>query len=163
MRKLEDAGASIGHKVLELSFLREEKRKRETRMLGILQFISSTVWKMLFGSSADALERAVEQAPPPPLASLPSRARCPCPPPHLTPALLSQEDEFMIIEKSPMVNTYISSPPCNCAAFIAGIVRGVLEGAQFPARVTAHEHEDSRTIILVKFAPEVLEREKRAG
>ena len=36
-----------------------------------------------------------------------------------------------------------------------------LEGAQFPARVTAHDQEDRSTIILVKFDPEVLEREKR--
>ncbi|KAL3903219.1 MAG: hypothetical protein SGPRY_011764 [Prymnesium sp.] len=73
----------------------------------------------------------------------------------------TQENEFMIIEKSPLVNTYISSAPCNCAAFTAGIVRGVLEGAHFPAEVSAHDYEDSRTAILIKFAPEVVEREKR--
>ena len=67
----------------------------------------------------------------------------------------------MIVEKSPLVNTYISSAPCNCAAFTAGIVRGVLEGAQFPAQVSAHEYEDSRTVILIKFDPEVVERERR--
>lgn len=65
------------------------------------------------------------------------------------------------MEKSPLVNTYISSAPCNCAAFTAGIVRGVLEGAQFPAEVSAHEYEDSRTVIVIKFAAEVIEREKR--
>ena len=42
-------------------------------------------------------------------------------------------------------------------------MRGVLEGARFPARVSAHEYEDGRTVILIKFAPEVLERERRAG
>ncbi len=131
-RKLEDAGVSIGHRVLELGVLREKSSKRETRMLGILQFITSTVWKMLFGNAADSLEKSVEQ-----------------------------EDEFMIVEKEPLVNTYISSAPCNCAAFTAGIVRGVLESAQFPASVSAHEYEDSRTVILIKFAPEVIEREKR--
>ena len=129
--KLEDAGVGIGRRVLELSSLREKSSKRETRMLHILQFITTNIWKMLFGSSPD-LEKSVEAA-----------------------------DEFMIVEKSPMVNAYISSAPCNCAAFVAGIVRGVLEGSQFPARVSAHEYEDSRTVILIKFAPEVLEREKR--
>uniref|UniRef100_A0A7S2FMG2 Trafficking protein particle complex subunit n=1 Tax=Haptolina brevifila TaxID=156173 RepID=A0A7S2FMG2_9EUKA len=131
-RKLEDAGVGIGRRVLELGCLREKSSKRETRMLGILNFITSVVWKMLFGNSADSLEKAVEQ-----------------------------EDEFMIVEKAPIVNTYISNAPCSCAAFVAGIVRGVLEGAQFPASVSAHEQEDSRTVILIKFAPEVLEREKR--
>ena len=131
-RRLEDAGVGIGRRVLELCCLREKSSRRETRMLGILNFITSTVWKMLFGNAADSLEKSVEQ-----------------------------EDEFMIVEKAPIVNAFISSAPCSCAAFVAGIVRGVLEGAQFPARVSAHEHEDSRTVILIKFAPEVLEREKR--
>lgn len=67
----------------------------------------------------------------------------------------------MIVEKAPLVNAFISSAPCNCAAFAAGIVCGVLDGARFPARVSAHEYEDSRTVILIKFAPEVIEREKR--
>ena len=101
-------------------------------MLGILQFISTTLWKMLFGTAADSLEKSVEH-----------------------------DDEFMIIEKAPMVNAFISGAICNCAAFVAGIVQGVLESAQFPARVSAHEYEDSRTVLLIKFAPEVLEREKR--
>ena len=113
---------------------REKTSRRETRMLGILNFITNTVWKMLFGAAADSLEKSVEQ-----------------------------EDEFMIVEKDPLVNRYISSAPCNCCAFVAGIVRGVLEGAQFPAEVSAHEYEDSRTVILIKFGPEVLEREKRTG
>ena len=65
-----------------------------------------------------------------------------------------------------MVNTFISSAPCNCAAFVAGIVRGVLDGAQFPATVSAHmmdKDNEERSVILIKFAPEVLEREKRHG
>ena len=72
-------------------------------MLNILQFITSVVWKMFFGiASKDSvsLEKSVEQ-----------------------------EDEFMIVEKQPVVTTYISSreSPCSCNAFVAGIVRGVLE------------------------------------
>ena len=35
-----------------------------------------------------------------------------------------------------------------------------LKGAQFPALVSAHD-EDSRTVILIKFAPEVVGRENR--
>ncbi|KAL1529756.1 hypothetical protein AB1Y20_000692 [Prymnesium parvum] len=130
--KLEEAGVGIGRRVLELACLRDKSSRRETRILGILQFIQSTVWKMLFGTTADSLEKAVDQ-----------------------------DDEFMIVEKSPLVNAFISSAPCNCAAFTAGIVRGVLEGAQFPAQVSAREYADTRTVILIKFAPEVVEREKR--
>ncbi len=89
----------IGQRALELGCLREKSSKRETRMLGILQFITSVVWKMLFGSAAKdavSLEKSIEH-----------------------------EDEFMIVEKQPLVSTYISSAPCSCAAFVAGIVRGV--------------------------------------
>ena len=64
-------------------------------MLGILQFITGTVWKLLFGAAADSLEKSVEE-----------------------------EDEFMIVERSPLVSHYISNAPCNCCAFVAGIVRG---------------------------------------
>ena len=142
-------------------------------MLGILQFITGTVWKLLFGAAADSLEKSVEE-----------------------------EDEFMIVERSPLVSHYISNAPCNCCAFVAGIVRGgcipplylpyiasrascearwttprtrtrtrtltrtrtqpgVLDDAGFPAQVSAHDREDAGTVILIKFGPEVLEREKR--
>ena len=131
-RRLEDAGVGIGRRVLELACLREKSSKRETRMLGILQFVTTTVWKTLFGAAADSLEKSMEE-----------------------------EDQFMIVEKNPLVNIYISSAPGNCVSFVAGIVRGVLESAQFPAQVSAHEYEDGRTVILIKFAPEVIEREKR--
>jgi hypothetical protein len=40
-----------------------------------------------------------------------------------------------IYDKEPVTNTYISVPPklghLNCAAFIAGIVNGILDGAGF--------------------------------
>ena len=103
MRRLEQAGLGIGHRVLELGCLREKSSKRETRMLNILLFITSVVWKMLFGSAAKdavSLEKSVEQ-----------------------------DDQFMIVEKQPVVSTYISSAPCSCNAFVAGIVRGVCAAA----------------------------------
>ena len=133
--KLEGVGHTIGLRVLELLIHREKASRRETRLIGALQFVSSVVWKSLFGKAADSLERSTENA-----------------------------DEYMIHEAMPLTNQFVSVPremgQFNCAAFIAGIVRGVLEGAQFPARVTAHD-EDNRTVILIKFAPEVLDREQR--
>ncbi|KAL6523436.1 hypothetical protein OROGR_017039 [Orobanche gracilis] len=75
------------------------------------------------------------------------------------------EDEYMISEKELLVNRFISIPKdmgaFNCGAFVAGIVRGVLENAGFPAVVTAHfvpvdgQHRP-RTTILIKFSDEVL-------
>ena len=55
----------------------------------------------------------------------------------------------------------------NCGAFCAGVVRGVLEAAGFPASVSAYsapvEGQGTRTNVLMKFAPEVLARETRLG
>ncbi|KAL8145302.1 hypothetical protein AgCh_003480 [Apium graveolens] len=168
-RRLEDAGYSVGARVLELLCHREKGNRRETRLLGILSFVHSTVWKVLFGKVADSLEKGTEH-----------------------------EDEYMISEKELLVNRFISVPKdmgtFNCGAFVAGIVRvcillaltasimyklnaqriflfsckGVLDGAGFPAVVTAHfvpveGQQRPRTTILIKFAEEVLVREARLG
>ncbi|OEL28435.1 Trafficking protein particle complex subunit 5 [Dichanthelium oligosanthes] len=74
------------------------------------------------------------------------------------------EDEYMISEKELLVNRFISVPKdmgaFNCGAFVAGIVKGVLDNAGFPAVVTAHfvpieGQQRPRTTILIKFAEEV--------
>ncbi|KVH99665.1 NO signaling/Golgi transport ligand-binding domain-containing protein [Cynara cardunculus var. scolymus] len=59
-RRLEDAGYAVGARVLELLCHREKGNRRETRLLGILSFIHSTVWKVLFGKVADSLEKGTE-------------------------------------------------------------------------------------------------------
>lgn len=99
----------------------------------------------------------------------------------------------MIIDNEPLVNAYLSVPKemsqLNCAAYVAGMIEGVCDGAGFPARVTAHSvggqnaaaaggaegKEDGggggavqemwpgKTVFLVKFRPEVLEREAYLG
>eukprot|EP00850_Spirogloea_muscicola_P021855 SM000265S09776 [mRNA] locus=s265:166499:168643:+ [translate_table: standard] len=82
------------------------------------------------------------------------------------------EDEYMISERELLVNRFISVPrdmgSFNCGAFVAGIVKGVLDNAGFPARVTAHfvaveGQARPRTTILIKFSEEVLLREARLG
>ncbi|KAL0673300.1 hypothetical protein Bca4012_001281 [Brassica carinata] len=134
-RRLEDAGYAVGSRVLELLCNREKGNRRETRLLGILSFVHSTVWKVLFGKVADSLEKGTEH-----------------------------EDEYMISEKELLVNRFISIPKdmgtFNCGAFVAGIVKGVLDNAGFPAVVTAHfvpieGQQRPRTTILIKFADEV--------
>ncbi|CAK7338242.1 unnamed protein product, partial [Dovyalis caffra] len=133
-RRLEDAGYAVGARVLELLCHRDKGNRRETRLLGILSFVHSTVWKVLFGKVADSLEKGTEH-----------------------------EDEYMISEKELLVNRFISIPKdmgtFNCGAFVAGIVRGVLDSAGFPAVVTAHfvpmeGQQRPRTTILIKFAEE---------
>ncbi|MGK3747150.1 MAG: hypothetical protein ACI8RD_009538 [Bacillariaceae sp.] len=137
--------------------------------MNILHFVSTQVWKAVFGKPADSLERSVENT-----------------------------DEFMIIDYEPLTSTFCSVPAdfgqLSADGYMSGIVAGVLDGAGFSARVTAHsvaleegEANNNNTnssssggggslnqsstsgsllpprkekaVFLVKFAPEVLERD----
>ena len=72
-RRLEGTGYAVGLRVLELLAYRNRDYKRETRLMGVLQFVSTQVWKALFGKAADSLERSIDHA-----------------------------DEFMIVDYSPI-------------------------------------------------------------
>jgi trafficking protein particle complex subunit 5 len=133
----------VGQRLLELLNWREGRSaKRETRILGVLQFITTTVWTSVFNKAADALEKSREK-----------------------------EDEYMISDNEPVVNTYISIPKemgsLNCAAFQAGIIEAVLDGYAFPCNVTAHsvvtEQFPQKTVFLIKFDQKVLDREAQLG
>jgi trafficking protein particle complex subunit 5 len=112
----------------------------------LLQFIKQNVWQHLFGRQADALQKSADP---------------------------NKPEEYHIIDNEPLVNAYISVPremsQLNCAAFVAGIIEGVCDGACFPARVTAHsvgkegDLWPGQTVFLVKFEGEVLEREGYLG
>ena len=81
----------------------------------------------------------------------------------------------MISDNEPLVNQYISVPremsQLNCAAFVAGIIEGVCDGAGFATRgVSAHwlgkvenlkerECGPGKTVFLIRFREDVLERE----
>ena len=137
--KLEDMGHRVGERLLDLIVLRERPYRRDTKMVQMLQFVSGTVWKVLFGKPADALEKSAEN-----------------------------EDEYHIHESMPVTNRFVSVPKdmgnLNCAAFIAGVVRGVLNSAGFKSTVSAHTVAADvgvKTVYLVKFDPEVMAREAR--
>jgi hypothetical protein len=116
--------------------------------MNILQFVSASVWKSLFGKPADSLERSIDHA-----------------------------DEFMIVDHEPLTSTYCSVPPdlgqLSADAYISGIIAGVLSGAGFHARVTAHNValEDGeaapssimprreKAVFLVKFDSDVTKRD----
>lgn len=143
LNRLNLQGHSIGIKLLDLLLYREPART-QLRPLGIIQllhFIKQNIWQHLFGRQADRLEKSNDADKP---------------------------EEYMIIDNEPLVNQYISVPKemsqLNCAAFVAGVVEGVCDGADFPAKVTAHtvgegEMWPGKTVFLVKFAKEVVERE----
>lgn len=141
--RLNVQGHSIGLKLLDLLLFREPARsqQRPTTIIALLHFIKQTVWQHLFARQADRLEKSANPDTP---------------------------DEYMIIDNEPLVNQFVSVPremsQLNCAAFVAGIVEGVCDGADFPARVTAHtvaegEMWPGKTVFLVKFRSEVVERE----
>ena len=140
MSRLNQQGYTIGQRLLELLLYREGRTaKRETRVLGILQFTAQTVYRHLFGKPADGLEKSRDN-----------------------------EDEYMLIDNEPAVSSYISVPremsQLNCAAFVAGVMEAVLDGSLFPCKVTAHsvptEQWPQKTVFLIKFEKSVLEREQ---
>ncbi|KAF6766446.1 TRAPP complex subunit trs31 [Ephemerocybe angulata] len=77
-------------------------------------------------------------------------------------------DEYMIIDNDPLLERHISVPrdisQLSCSSFTAGIVEAVLDGLNFPARVTAHNTANAqypnKVTILIKLEKSVLEREE---
>ncbi|KAK7492878.1 hypothetical protein BaRGS_00015825 [Batillaria attramentaria] len=131
--KLAEMGQHVGSHLLDVLFLREKGFKREIKLLSMLIFIKSNFWKTVFGKEAEKLEQANDD-----------------------------ERTYFIIEKEPLVNKYISVPKdkgsLNCAAFTAGMLEAVLNGANFPAKVTVHWHKG--TCFMIKFDESVIARDK---
>ncbi|CAK7271668.1 Trafficking protein particle complex subunit 31 [Sporothrix epigloea] len=149
-KRLNVQGYPIGMKLIDLLLCREPPRNqlRPLNIINLLHFVKINVWTHLFGRQANGLEKSSNPNTP---------------------------EEYMIIDNEPLVNQYISVPremsQLNCAAYVAGIIEGVCDGAGFPARVTAHtvgkaeegEMWPGKTVFLVKFEPSVLERESYLG
>ncbi|KAK3059007.1 Trafficking protein particle complex subunit 31 [Extremus antarcticus] len=142
--RLNRAGYPIGIKMLDLLLYRQPPRSatRPTRIVELLQFIHGTLWRALFSRSADALEKST-----------------------------TKNNEYMIIDNEPLVNTYISIPKemsqLNCAAFVGGIIEGMCDAAGFSTdAVSVHsagegdEMWPGKTIFLVRFKESVVEREE---
>jgi len=131
--KLHDLGFQVGARILDLVFVRDRAARRELKLLNVLLMVKSTLWKTLFGKEADKLEHANDD-----------------------------ERTYYIIENEPLVNKFISVPKdkgsLNCAAFVAGVVEAVLDGCNFPAKVSAHWHKG--TTFMVKFEESVIARDK---
>ena len=102
-------GYEVGIRVLELLSYREKTLRRKPEILDILRFIHSTAWPYLFGKNADDLQQAA-----------------------------AADDEYMISDYDLLINKYISVPKAyssfNPGALAAGMVRGMLDTAGFPAR-----------------------------
>ncbi|XP_046422694.1 trafficking protein particle complex subunit 5 isoform X2 [Neodiprion virginianus] len=111
--KLAEMGAEVGHRMTDLLVMREKSGKREVKLLSVLLFIKSTVWKSLFGREADKLEHANDD-----------------------------DRTYYIIEKEALVNKFVSVPKdkgsLNCASFTAGIVEAILSDCGFVVDMYIH-------------------------
>jgi len=58
--RLSDIGYSVGSRMLDLLVYRDKSTRRELRLVGMLSFVQTSVWKALFGKPADSLERSIE-------------------------------------------------------------------------------------------------------
>jgi len=63
----------------------------------------------------------------------------------------------MLSDTDLFVNRFISVPKnlgqLNCAAFVAGIIKGVLQGAGFPARLTPPPKKHPTCCVLLRLLP----------
>ncbi|KAH3899456.1 TRAPP subunit TRS31 SCDLUD_004899 [Saccharomycodes ludwigii] len=110
--------------------------KRSIKIIEILQFLHGPVWRYCFGKNSDDLVKSSER-----------------------------ENEYMIIDNDPLISQLIA--PQHCNYFICGIIQGVLDHACFPTKtITAHimpdkeNRFDNKTIYLIIFERQVIEREK---
>ncbi|WVQ98621.1 hypothetical protein IAU59_005751 [Kwoniella sp. CBS 9459] len=147
-KRLSSTGYEAGQRILSLLLLRNTQAsgmkdpKREHRLIPILQFVHTQVYKYCFGKAADGLEKSVDA-----------------------------EDEYMITLNQPPLTQHISVPrdmsQLSCEAYTAGLVEGVLDGLDVPARVTAHtvgtDQYPQRTVILIKLDQKVMDREQALG
>ncbi|WWC85380.1 uncharacterized protein L201_000243 [Kwoniella dendrophila CBS 6074] len=146
-RRLSTLGYEVGQRILSLVLLRNTQAsnlkdpKREHRLIPILQFIHTQIYKYVFGKPADGLEKSSEA-----------------------------DDEYMLILNESPLTQFISVPKdmsdLSCESFTAGLVEGVLDGLDVPARVTAHwvgdqyPDQPQRTVILIKLDQKVMDREE---
>ncbi|SMN22256.1 similar to Saccharomyces cerevisiae YDR472W TRS31 One of 10 subunits of the transport protein particle (TRAPP) complex of the cis-Golgi which mediates vesicle docking and fusion [Maudiozyma saulgeensis] len=124
------------HQVESLTSQISKMRRRDLKILDILQFIHGTLWSYLFNHVSDDLVKSSER-----------------------------NNEYMIIDNQPPLTQFISGSNnrISCDYFICGIIKGFLTNAGFRCKVTAHEMPqgqfDSRTVYLIQFDNQVLERE----
>jgi len=130
-RMLEELGAAVGERHLELLTLRDKAERKERKQKAVLQFIHTNVWRSLFGKPADTLEIYTENQ-----------------------YIISDRD--LVVNRFVGGDHGF----VNCGTFAAGVAKGVLEAVGFPVEVSAYyaaapdsSRQGYRTNILVKFLP----------
>jgi len=135
--KLADVGKRVGRRALDLVVIREKILRRETRIIGILNFVVTSLWKALFGKQADGLKK-------------------------FTDAKFYIEEQDPMVNK--YISVPKDYGRLNCAAFVGGIIDGALEAAGFPSKVTVDYIDSSArpvTIYVIEFGDSVVARERK--
>lgn len=136
--KLLDIGTTVGQRMLELSVLRDKAPQRQIKRANIIQYISTTIWKNLYGKAIDAVDK--------------------------TP---NMENRYMLFERDPLENRFVSLPKnmnFHCSYFTAGVITGCLKAADFPATVKVY-YTDKKdyTVFIIDFDQSVIDRENQLG
>ncbi|KAJ9456437.1 Trafficking protein particle complex subunit 5 [Diplonema papillatum] len=143
--RLHAIGYGVGIRVLDLIVFRTKGvDSRETDLIRFLTWIQTTVWKAMFNKQAELKK-------------------------------VSQDGGavFLICDPDPIVSHYVCNPPdysksFSSEAYLAGFLAGLLDGAEFPAEVTAHNYDPdgtgSREINCeINFKRHVLQRAERVA
>ena len=124
------------HQTESLTSQITKMRRRDLKILDILQFIHGTLWSYMFNHVSDDLVKSSER-----------------------------NNEYMIIDNQPPLTQFISGANnrVSCDYFVCGVIRGFLSDAGFRCKVTAHSMPqgsfENRTVYLIQFDSQVLERE----
>ena len=107
--RLHTIGMSTGLRLLDMLYNKEKPFRRETKLLGILQFIAGPVWRSVFGRTADLSE---------------------------SPEEFFITDKQLILNK--FISPPPGEDIFNCGgSFAAGLVEGMLKAADFHRSVHA--------------------------
>jgi len=133
--KMQEFGRSIGVRLLELTYYREKKDKRETKFIEQLNFIKKFVWKSIYGKEADSVER------------------------HATDSLI-----YYIIEKDPIINRFLPKDRIDysCAYLNAGIIESILTESTFICTVDL-VNDEGCVYYAITFDKSVILREKQTN
>lgn len=143
--KVENNSSTISSNQLNNEFMAsnniQKMKRRDLKVIDILQFIHGAVWSYLFNHVSNDLVKSSER-----------------------------DNEFMIIDNEPVLTQFINishfgshSDRMSCEYFTCGIIKGLLNDNGFPCEVTPHcvpqgDH-NQRVVYLIKFIHEVIERE----
>ena len=121
-RRLSQIGYRVGQRLIELLPLRDslppstsrnaQAPPRQTRLLPVLHYVHTTLFKYLFGRAASSLEKSTEN-----------------------------EDEYMVGDDEPVLDKGVNTPKemssLSTNAILAGVVEAVMDGLGYVSEQSA--------------------------